>query len=189
MAFSLMFVPGKEKCLASIQALLKPGGRVIIVVLSKFGLLPCIGAGMAAVEPQPAEEPAKEPKRVETQTVAQLGTGPLSLANPEDLDKLVAGAGLATVSDEGMQYPFPLGPNREVARRIGMLIMKDPLTAIKEGGKEDAFDVFGDAFIGHAEAKGWVKAGQVIIPEDECCPRLLVAVRPSAMRSCGCGWF
>ena len=42
LSFSLMFVPDRRKCLAEIARVLKPGGRVAIVVLRDFGMLAVI---------------------------------------------------------------------------------------------------------------------------------------------------
>ena len=159
LSFSLMFVPDKAKCLASVKKLLKPDGCVIIAVLSKFGLLPCVGAGMTAVL---GESPPTPP------------LNPLSLANAAVLDALVADAGLGTiVSDEGMAYPFPLGPNLDVTRRLSALPVKEQLAEMRTKNP-DAMDVYVRAFMEECEGRGWVADGRCVVPAKECCPRVLV---------------
>ena len=159
LSFSLMFVPDKSKCLASVKRLLKPDGCCIIAVLSKFGLLPCVGAGMTAVL---GESPPTPP------------LNPLSLSDAAVLDSLVAEAGLATVvSDEAMSYPFPLGPDLDVTRRLAVLPVKEPLTALQTE-KPDAMEVYVRAFMEACEERGWVAEGQCVVPAEECCPRVLV---------------
>mmetsp|Transcript_26598 Transcript_26598/g.47280 ORF Transcript_26598/g.47280 Transcript_26598/m.47280 type:complete len:125 (+) Transcript_26598:2-376(+) len=103
-------------------------------------------------------------------------TSPLSLSDPKILNTLVSSAGfVTTISDESMRYHFPLGPTLEVTRPLSQALVKEPLTKMKAEGKEDAFEVFVEAFMGACEANGWIKDNQCTLPEDECCVRVLVA--------------
>ena len=163
LSFSLMFVPDKAKCMATIGSLLKPGGKVLIAVLTKFGLMSCIGTALGALL---GELPPPPP------------TNPLSLAAPADLDALVAGAGLATVSDETAANPFPLGPNEEIARKLCVMLVKEKLDELVAGGEADAVERYVAAFIGAAEGNGWAKDGRIVIPPSDNVARIVVAAKP-----------
>ena len=163
LSFSLMFVPDKAKCMATVASLLKPGGKVLIAVLAKFGLMACIGAALGAL-------------------IGDLGppssTTPLSLADPKDLDALVAGAGLTSVSDETLAYPFALGPTQDTTRKLSVMLMKEKLDAMVAGGKTDAVERYVEAFMAAVAGKGWSKDDQVVIPSSDNVARVAVAVKP-----------
>ena len=164
LSFSLMFVPDKAKCMATIASLLKPGGKVLIVVLTKFGLMSCIAAALGALL---GELPPPPP------------TNPLSLADPKALDTLVAGAGLAMTSDEAAAYPFPLGPNEDITRKLSAMLMKEKLDEMVAGGKADAVERYLDAFMAAVAANGWKSdGGQVVIPPSDNVTRLVIATKP-----------
>ena len=165
LSFSLMFVPDKAKCMSSIASLLKPGSKVLIVVLTKFGLMSCIRTALGALL---GDLPLPPP------------TNPLSLAEPADLDGLVAGARLAAVSDETKAYPFPLGPNEEITRKLCVMLMKAKLDEIVAGGQKDAVERYVEAFMGAAAGNGWANNGQIVIPESDCVARIVIATKPSA---------
>ena len=137
-------------------------GKVLIAVLTKFGLMSCIGTALGALL---GELPPPPP------------TNPLSLAAPADLDALVAGAGLATVSDETAAYPFPLGPNKEIARKLCVMLVKEKLDDLVAGGRADAVERYVEAFIGAAEGNGWAKDGQIVIPPTDNVARIVVAAK------------
>ena len=160
LCFSLMFVLDKAKCLRIIASLLKPGGTVLIAVLAKFGLMSCVGSALGALL---GELPPPPP------------TNPLSLAEPADLDALIAGAGLATVSDETAACPFPLGPDEEVSRKLSAMLVKEKLDEMVAAGQADALERYVEAFVGAAAGNGWAKEGQIVIPPSDCVARLVVA--------------
>ena len=164
LSFSLMFVPDKAKCMATIASLLKPGGNLLIVVLTKFGLMSCIAAALGALL---GKLPPPPP------------TNPLSLADPVALDTLIAGAGLTTTSDEAATYPFPLGPNQDITRKLSVMLMKEKLDEMVAGGKADAVERFVEAFMAAVAGNGWITdGGQVVIPPSENVSRLVIATKP-----------
>jgi len=85
-----MFVPDKHKCLASVAGLLKKDGKLLLAVLKELGLVTLVSEAFSVVTGEP---PAGPPP-----------LNPLSLRDPQALDFLVAGAGLAPASVDALQY-------------------------------------------------------------------------------------
>ena len=134
----------------------------MIAVLSKFGLMSCIGSALGALV---GELPPPPP------------TNPLALAEPADLDALLVGAGLTAVSDESKAYPFPLGPDEATARQLCVMLMRDKLDALVADGQTDAVERYVEAFMGVATGNGWAKDGQIVIPPSDNVARIVVATK------------
>ena len=82
------------------------------------------------------------------------------------------------MSDETEAYPFPLGPNEEIARKLSVMLVKEKLDEIVAGGRPDAVERYVEAFMRAAASNGWTKDdGQVVISPSDNVARIVVATK------------
>lgn len=94
----LMLMPEPSRCLASVYAALKPGGRFSAMVFAGPEDNPCVAISMATAT-RHADLPARDP---------YAPGGLLSLGRPGHLDQLFLAAGFHDVSTFWLDAPFRL---------------------------------------------------------------------------------